>query len=114
MLAKNNDRYALIHECSFGIIFLATPHRGSNKAGIADIVVNIAKVSLTRPKTELLEQLKQDNQALKDLSDDFRNQHSHFQIASFYELKDTDIGFFSPKLRVSILRWRRTWCGACR
>jgi hypothetical protein len=103
MVTANIDpRFEVIKKSCYGLVFMATPHRGSDKANLGKIMANIWKISLTRPKTQLLEQLEKDSLALQDLSDDFRYMHSQFQIASFVEEKETNIGALTPKIMVSL------------
>jgi triacylglycerol esterase/lipase EstA (alpha/beta hydrolase family) len=98
--ANIDKEYTVLKTCCYSLIFMATPHRGSDKASMGKLLVNIAKISLTRPKTQLLKQLEADSESLQDLSDDFRHLHSSFRMASFFELKETDISRLSPKIMV--------------
>ncbi|KAL8739111.1 MAG: hypothetical protein Q9181_000222 [Wetmoreana brouardii] len=93
-------RHADIYDSAFGIIFLATPHRGSPTASIGKILVNISKVSLKQNKTQLLAELERDNPSLTDLTEDFSRLHSHFLIASAWELAATDVAFYLPKITI--------------
>ena len=95
-------RHVDIFNSACGIVFLATPHRGSSKASIGKMLVNISKVSLRQNKTQLLAELERDNPSLTDLTEDFSRLHSHFQIASAYELASTDISRFLPKVMVRL------------
>jgi triacylglycerol esterase/lipase EstA (alpha/beta hydrolase family) len=99
-------RHADIYDSASGIVFLATPHRGSSKASIGKMLVNISKVSLRQNKTQLLAELESDNPSLTDLTEDFSGLHSHFQIASAWELKASKINQFLPRIEVcSRPRW---------
>lgn len=95
-------RHADIFASAFGIVFLATPHRGSSKASIGKMLVNISKASLRQNKTQLLAELEMDNPSLTDLTEDFSRLHSHFQIVSAWELASTDVARFLPKIKVRL------------
>ena len=99
-------RHADIFDSAFGIVFLATPYRGSSKASIGKMLINISKVSLRQNKTQLLAELERDNSSLTDLTEDFSRLHSHFQIASTWELRSTNVSRFLPNITV---RLESTW-----
>ena len=104
MVTANIDkRFETIKRCCYALMFMATPHRGSGKASIGKLMMNIAEVSFTRPKTQLLQQLESDSLALQGLSDDFSCLHSQFQVVSFYEMKETHIATLLPEIMVSNL-----------
>lgn len=90
-------RHADIYDSAIGIMFLATPHRGSPTACKGKILVNISKVSLKQNKTQLLAELEQDKPALADLTENLRRLHSSFLIASVWELASTDGAFYLPR-----------------
>ncbi|KAI9860949.1 MAG: hypothetical protein M1813_005628 [Trichoglossum hirsutum] len=101
MLTANIDReFANLKTCCYGLIFMATPHRGSDKANMGKLLANIAKVSLKRPKNQVLRDLGANSLLLQDLSDDFRHLHSQFRIASFFEQKETVVSMFMPKIMI--------------
>lgn len=95
-------RHADVYDSAVGSIFLATPHRGSPTASIGKILVNISKVTLKQNKTQLLAELERDNPSLMDLTEDFSRLHSHFLIASAWELALTDVASFLPKTIVRL------------
>ncbi|KAL9628880.1 MAG: hypothetical protein Q9164_007118, partial [Protoblastenia rupestris] len=94
------SRHFDIFNAASGIVFLATPHRGSSKASIGKMLVNISKVSLKQNKTQLLAELERENPSLTDLTEDFSRLHSHFKIASAYEMASTDVSLFLPKIMI--------------
>ena len=93
-------RHVDIYDSAVGIVFLATPHRGSSKASVGKILVDISKVSLRQNNAQLLAELERDNPSLTDLIEDFSGLHSHFQIASAWELKASRINPFFPRIEV--------------
>ncbi|KAI1385835.1 uncharacterized protein F4822DRAFT_355931 [Hypoxylon trugodes] len=76
-----------------GIIFLGTPHHGSNAAALGTFAASL--LSPLGSTTLLLLSLRKDESHLSDLSDDFKkclNQNSQrkkIRIVSFYETKPT-------------------------
>ncbi|KAK2005460.1 ankyrin [Colletotrichum eremochloae] len=81
-----------------GIVFLGTPHRGSTIATFAGVVGRIINTSMaaasggvrTGPiRTDLLEQLNYDSEALQGVSLAVRNRLRNIQVVSFYETEPT-------------------------
>ena len=85
--ASIEQRYNSISESTVGIIFLGTPHRGSEKATYGTILSNIATSVLNRPPSRLINALRTNSEALMRLTTDFRFQLPKYQIYSFYEMK---------------------------
>ncbi|KAL7808190.1 hypothetical protein V8C26DRAFT_423602 [Trichoderma gracile] len=70
-----------------GVIFLGTPHRGSDLAywdSIGTRIVRVATLGLTT-NTKLSKDLKVDSEMLKRISDSFAYRGATYQIRSFYE-----------------------------
>jgi hypothetical protein len=83
-----------------GVVFLGTPHRGSQTADVATVLTGIVNVaarfgSLGLAKNPLqqsiLKELKTGSQALRELHDTFRKRASRLQVKSFFETRDTVI-----------------------
>jgi hypothetical protein len=77
-----------------GVVFLATPHRGSQSANLGNIVGTIIHTFRTtvtaglEPKsirTDLLQTLVYDNDALEDLSMSARSRLGNIAVVSCYE-----------------------------
>ena len=66
-------------------VFLGTPHRGSNLASWASILVSISKVAFLNPRADLLDDLKKNCKTLKDISEDFTKIVGEYIVKSFYE-----------------------------
>jgi hypothetical protein len=78
------------------ILFLGTPHRGSEETGFPLVLTSIANVALAGPsrfvglmRSDLIKSLKKDSKILKDISTNFRNQTRDIKIASFIEQSRT-------------------------
>ena len=86
-MADHGDTFKDIRLSTAGIIFLGTPHQGSDAAVY---VVWLAQVA-GRDKT-LLESLKRDSPALYGVARDFEASYSKADIVCFYEDKDASYG----------------------
>lgn len=92
MTKEEDELFKNIRISVNGILFLATPHRGSESAQLPSILAAIANIALTGTsrfsgamRSDLIEALKKDSTVLKDISTSFRNQANNFYIASFIE-----------------------------
>lgn len=66
-----------------GILFLGTPHRGSNYAGAGRLSTRLT--SLLGSSTELLEFVDLQSQRLSELNDVFLRSYNHCDIFCFFE-----------------------------
>ena len=66
-----------------GILFLGTPHRGSNYAGAGRLSARLT--SLLGSSTELLEFVDPQSQRLSELNDVFLRSYNHCDIFCFFE-----------------------------
>ena len=62
---------AQIFSASRGIIFLGTPHRGSDITSIAKVVASVAQMVLQNPRLDLIRDLERDSQTLDRIRDSF-------------------------------------------
>ncbi|KAK6075641.1 ankyrin repeat protein [Seiridium cupressi] len=90
-----------------GIVFLGTPHRGSELADIGKVVGQIINTFLPNTtRTDLFTHLVKDSEALQDLASAFRHRLQGLEIATFYEVGPTPplsslvVGKFSSILDV--------------
>ncbi len=60
-----DDKLGLIHSCTKGVVVLGTPHRGSDKKGLIDIVSGIMEISMHNANTQLLASLLPESQFLR-------------------------------------------------
>jgi len=77
-----------------GVIFLGTPHRGSDVANLGSIVGRILNTCITATsagmqtraiKTDTLDYLKPDSKELQSLANSVRNRLFNLKVISFYE-----------------------------
>jgi hypothetical protein len=73
-----------------GIMFLATPHRGSNLADTLNRVL-AASVFNHSPK-KYISELKRGSTTIESLNEQFRHLASRLKIFSFYETLPTAVG----------------------
>lgn len=88
LLGQIDEEYQAIAGSISAIIFLATPHRGTN---LAKVLTKVLTASLQSPKTFIAE-LNRSSSALEELNDQFRHVAPRLSIASFYETEPTSIG----------------------
>ncbi|KAN0120203.1 ankyrin [Hyaloscypha variabilis] len=87
-IATNETPYNSIANCTRGIVFMGTPHRGSDLAFWGKILASIAKAAFLHP-TKNITELQNNSSTLMDVSEDFRSIVGKYSIVSFYE--DTKI-----------------------
>ncbi|KAJ5185120.1 Cytochrome cd1-nitrite reductase-like C-terminal heme d1 [Penicillium cf. griseofulvum] len=87
---QNDDQYSNIVSSISAILFLATPHRGSN---LADVLNKILTVSLFNHSPKLyISELRVGSQTVAALNEQFRHIAPNLDILSFYETLQTSIG----------------------
>ena len=89
--AAIEPRYNSISESTVGIVFLGTPHRGSQKAAYGKVLANLATMVLNKPSARLVDALQVNSDALMQLTDNFRFQLPNYHVYSFYEMKPMKI-----------------------
>jgi len=77
--------YQSIKDETLGLIFLGTPHRGSDKATYGKVLANVARFMTHRPPPRLLTALQTKSDVLLRLTTDFRFQLPDYQVYSFFE-----------------------------
>ncbi|KAI9462631.1 fungal fruit body lectin-domain-containing protein [Russula earlei] len=82
---RNENVYSTLRDVALGVIFLGTPHGGSAHADMAQILVNITRISFRANAKQLLTAIKKDSVSLLDLAHSFKEFHSELKIASFCE-----------------------------
>ena len=60
-----------IYQDTYGVIFLGTPHRGSQWASWSSLANNLSKLAFQAPATQLLGALEVDNPVLDIIADEF-------------------------------------------
>lgn len=87
--ARIEAQYHSLFQNTLGIIFLGTPHRGSEIASYGNILANIAAAVMRKPSSRLTDALQTNSPELLQLTSEFRHQLPNYQVVSFYERKPT-------------------------
>jgi hypothetical protein len=92
---NQNEGLGAIYKCTKGIVFLGTPHRGSDKAGLGQLVSGIAKLAFRQPNPHLLGTLEQDSDVLEHQRNSFGSISSKLLLVCIYEEEPTSTGMVS-------------------
>ena len=71
------------------VIFLSTPHRGSQLADTLDRILSISLTKYTRKA--YISELAKNSSTIEELNEDFRHHVNDVEIYSFYELRSTNL-----------------------
>lgn len=86
---ERSSKYGALLQSISGVMFMATPHRGSQVADVAEPLVQIARFVLFlsgyRINTRLVSTLQWDEQVLVDITSQFVERGSRIQMRTFYE-----------------------------
>ena len=102
MLASNRPNYEDIKRSTAGIIFLGTPHGGTEIAGYAAFIAK-----LKRNDPSLVESLKPSDKDLYELSLDFAVGYKDLRMMCFYEKLQNEYMDGRARIEVGILSERR-------
>ncbi|KAJ5553326.1 hypothetical protein N7494_002704 [Penicillium frequentans] len=97
MQGRNDPGYKKIVKAISAILFLATPHRGTNLAEILNRLLQSTHIST--PKNYISE-LSKDSFFLQKLNEQFRHVAPKLDIVSFYETQPTSVGLKSARLMI--------------
>ena len=96
ILGKHDSKYAAMVDQVYGMVFLATPHRGSQYAKMLNNILSTAP--LGAPPKAYVADLETHASALQDINEQFRGSCGDLALVSFFETHK--IGF-GVKLLVS-------------
>ncbi|KAK5188745.1 hypothetical protein LTR47_011550 [Exophiala xenobiotica] len=85
--ARLESRYQPLKDATIGLIFLGTPHRGSDKATYGKVLANVAQFISHKPPPRLLSALQTNSDVLLQLTTNFRFQLPDYEVYSFFELR---------------------------
>lgn len=85
---QNDPTYEDIIGSVSSIIFLSTPHRGTN---LAETLNRILQVSFTASPMQFIAELAAGSQTLQRLNEQFRHVAPRLDIVSFYETRPTTV-----------------------
>lgn len=90
ILAQNDTQYEEVFKSTRAILFLSTPHRGTN---LAELLNKILSVSIfNHSAKQYVAELKQNSPTLQDINEQFRNIAPRLQTFSFFETQQTALG----------------------
>lgn len=91
---NNNKKWTKLLNNTIGVVFLGTPHDGSSMANIATIVQDLPIVNLVCEKSDVVETLKKNNAALRDLKEWYAKNVDGLGIVTkaYYEMKKNEYG----------------------
>ena len=90
VLGKHDEQYAHIISKTYGIMFLATPHRGAHYAKILNNILSTAP--LGAPPKAYVEDLDTHSRTLQDINEQFRTLCGELSLVSFFETLKTSFG----------------------
>lgn len=88
MQGQNDPKYEAIIKAVSAIIFLSTPHRGTN---LAEALNRILQVSFRANPMKFIAELSAGSQTLQVLNDQFRHVAPRLEMVSFYETRPTTV-----------------------
>lgn len=86
---QNDHEYERIVKAISGIIFLSTPHRGTNLAVLLNRILRSTGVSNSK---QYISELAKNSFTLQKLNEQFRHIAPRLDIVSFYETQPISIG----------------------
>ena len=95
MQGQNDPEYEAIVKAISAIIFLATPHRGTNLAELLDRILRSTMVSSSK---QYVTELAKNSYTLQKLNEQFRHIAPRLDIVSFYETQSTPIGLKNSRI----------------
>lgn len=102
ILGKYDSKYAHLIEKTYGLMFLATPHRGSQYAKILNNILSIAP--LRAPPKAYVADLDAHAAAIQDINEQFRSSCGDLALVSFFETHKIGFGL---KILVSVVACTR-------
>lgn len=90
ILAQNDNQYRKTLTSACAILFLSTPHRGTN---LAELLNRILSVSVfNHSAKQYIAEIRQNSPTLQDINEQFRNFAPNLRIFSFFETQQTSVG----------------------
>ena len=93
ILGQNDVHYRDIIQSIVSMVFLSTPHRGTDLAETLNRILS-ACIFAFSPK-QYIEELRRNSSTLQEINDQFRNFAGSIDIISFFETQPTTVGILS-------------------
>ena len=100
-LGKHDRWFSSLISSVIGIVFLATPHRGSRYARILNYILSAAPVAA--PPKAYIAALERQSPVIQDINEEFSHQCEGLDLVSFYETLPARLGFTKLIVRISPL-----------
>ncbi|CAN9417971.1 unnamed protein product [Alternaria alternata] len=97
MQGQNDPEYETIIKAISAIVFLSTPHRGTNLANVLNKILQSTPLTNSKP---FISELTRNSSTLQKLNEQFRHIAPKLKIVSFYETQPTSIGFKNARVMV--------------
>lgn len=110
--AKLHDEdYPVIFESIGGVVFLGTPHRGSDSQSKASLIASIATAVGFGKKSQILNVLEKDSEPLSDLVHDFTRTAitANIDLCCFFEQHASDISKIVKPKRAKWISYKVRW-----
>ena len=88
LMAQNDNNYRDLAQAMSGIVFLSTPHRGSDLANTLNLMLRL----FFQPERSFIKELGPGSSAIEDINEQFRHVAQNLSIISFHESQSTYIG----------------------
>lgn len=95
MQGQFDPEYKAIVKSVSAILFMSTPHRGTN---LAETLNRILQVSFVSAPRQYINDLVKNSATIQKINEQFRHLAPNLSIVSFYEAKPTAIGFSSNRI----------------
>lgn len=93
LMGQNNPDYSPLVAQIRSVIFLSTPHRGTNLSNILNGLLSVSLAGHT--SKQYISDLNKNSAMIEDVNENFRNIAPQLQIFSFYETLETSVAFRS-------------------
>lgn len=90
VLGKNDKQYSELMARVYGIMFLATPHRGAQYAKMLNNILSTCP--LGPPPKAYVAELDMHSPSLQDINEQFRVGCENLELISFFETRKTNLG----------------------
>ena len=102
----------MIFLCTYGVVFLGTPHRGSTQAGLGILAANVCKAMLQDANTGILRSLEQDSEVLERIREAFERMVTRERVKAYSfveELPTVGVGTVRTFYISSFTRVASSW-----
>ncbi|KAK8035531.1 LipA and NB-ARC domain-containing protein [Apiospora rasikravindrae] len=94
---QQDEELGAIYACTKGVVFLGTPHRGSDLTPYGHIVAKAAKLALQNPNDHLVTLLEKESAILEHQRKSFSSISKDLALACVYEEMPTALGIVVPQ-----------------